>query len=249
MSTGMVLFGLAVFLVVFVLLVAIGPNFEDYLAKRRNKLQLLEVAALIVSIVFLIAELKNSSDLLKTANREATTNNILRIEDSERFVNERLIQDAELLNALFSPGEKGISAEDQAALTRKNKEKIFAFILLHEWQKFYRLCQAGAMQTERWVSVLSLMNKNLGALDSNGFVRSHWTGILKDETEKGFHPGFTEFFQDFANQNDLAKAIEIARGDRWLGRGDGCLNARAWKKFQINYEGYAKALGIDVAAK
>lgn len=256
MSNLMILGGCVAFVAVFASLMYFAPDLEGFLAKRRNKLQLVEVIALLLSILFLIDELKNSADLLEIANREALTKNILHIEDSERFINNMLIEEVDLLNALFQPDKKNsnesdsekLSKEESDAITLRNKEKMLAFILLHDWQKYYRLCHAGAMQTERWVSVLSLMNNSLGAPDSHRLLREQWNQMLNKGSDQGFHPGFTSFFKSFAKAETLSEGFQVARDDRWLTKGKGCLNSKNLDKFSRDYKGYADTLKIDVVA-
>lgn len=249
MSIWIIVFGVIVFIAVFAALLFYAPNLENFLAQRRNKLQLFEAIALFISIVFLIAELNNSREQLKIANHEALTKNILHIEDSERFINEKLIEDKELLNALFRPDPKDLKELGREFVTKLNKEKMLAFILLHDWQKYYRLCRAGVMQTERWLSVLTLINRSLGPPGSKHFLREHWERMLEEGAEIGFHPGFIAFFSNFATKERLSDGIALASNDRWLKSDGACLTPKNLKRFRMDYPGYAETLGISFAPK
>ncbi len=99
---------------------------------------------------------------------------------------------------------------------------MIAFILLQEWEKLYRLCAIGTMEPVKWLSVVAF-DKTVGPADPPSLFRETWHAIKETKSEFGYHPDFTEFFDDLVSAHRVPGLISFATKDKRLSTEDGCL--------------------------
>ncbi len=80
------------------------------------------------------------------------TQNLLKIEDSERFVNEILIKNKGMRDLLYAPPKIEIITPEQ-----HNLSKLMTFVFLQEWEKQYKMNEVGMIESDAWLRITNMI--------------------------------------------------------------------------------------------